>query len=84
MLRISLLAGFMALGCASSTELEDRARTHAYRSEQAAARGDYNLAAREKEKADDLHRDAVKKAYKQGETAGVQVPANVPAPAKGY
>ena len=79
----ALLAAVLG-GCASTSEIEDQARTHALRSQQAAARGDYELAAREKDEADNLHKKAVKHAYKHGETENVTVPASVPAPPAGY
>jgi len=85
LLRVTVMAGLFAVAsCATSSQIEDQARMHADRSEHAAARGDYELAAREKQKADSQHAKAVKRAYKQGQTAGVEVPANVPPPAGGY
>ena len=72
-----LVLGFV--GCASSTELENRSRIHTLRADAAASARDYQVAAREQEKARDLHAKAVEKAYKEGTTVGVAVPADVPA-----
>ncbi len=85
-LRMTLVGALacLAFGCATSTELEDKARMHGLRADQAAARGDYTLAATEKDEADRLHAKAVKRAYKHGETANVEVPANLPPPPTGY
>ena len=87
MLRMTLFGGILAAmlgGCATTSELEDAARAHALRADQLAAGGDYESAAREKSEADRLHAKAVKKAYKRGETAAVQVPGSVPPSPKGY
>jgi hypothetical protein len=72
-----LVAGFF--GCASSTELENQARVHTLRADAAASTRDYDTAAREKREAEDLHAKAVSKAYKEGRTVDVTVPADVPA-----
>lgn len=72
-----LVAG--AIGCASSTELEDKSRVHSLRADAAASARDYQVAAREQEKARELHAKAVNKAYKEGRTIDVTVPADVPA-----
>jgi hypothetical protein len=68
-----------AIGCASSTELEDKSRVHTLRADAAASARDYQLAAREQDKARELHAKAVEKAYKEGRTIDVTVPADVPA-----
>ena len=72
-----LAIGFF--GCASSTELENKARVHTLRADAAASVRDYNTAAHEKQEAEELHSKAVKKAYKEGRTSDVTVPADVPA-----
>lgn len=68
-----------AIGCASSTELENKSRVHSLRADAAASGRDYQAAAREQEKARELHAKAVDKAYKEGRTIDVTVPADVPA-----
>ena len=68
-----------AIGCASSTELEDKSRVHTLRADAAASARDYQLAAREQDKARELHAKAVNKAYKEGRTIDVAVPSDVPA-----
>ena len=68
-----------AIGCASSTELENKSRIHTLRADAAASARDYEVAAREQEKARDLHAKAVEKAYKEGRTLDVAVPSDVPA-----
>jgi hypothetical protein len=80
---MAILAALLG-GCATSTELEDMARTHALRADQAAAGGNYDLAAHEKAEANRLHAKAIKRAYQHGETASVQVPGAVPTSPKGY
>jgi len=72
-----LVAGFF--GCASSTELENKARVHTLRADAAASVRDYDTAAAEKHKAQELHAKAVQKAYKEGNTSVVEVPGDVPA-----
>lgn len=67
-------------GCASSTELENKARVHSLRADAAAQARDYDTAAREKHEAEEMHAKAVKKAYKEGRTNEVVVPGEVPAP----
>ncbi len=78
MMGLGLLA-LAAIGCASSTELEDKSRIHTLRADAAASSRDYQLAAREQEKARELHAKAVNKAYKEGRTLEVPVPSDVPA-----
>jgi len=73
-----LIVGFV--GCASSTELENKARVHTMRADAAASVRDYDTAAQEKQKAEELHAKAVKRAYKEGATNDVVVPSDVPAP----
>ncbi|HEX8950586.1 MAG TPA: hypothetical protein VF945_02020 [Polyangia bacterium] len=68
-----------AIGCASSTELENQARIHTLRADAAASTRDYSVAAEEKHEAQRLHAKAVEKAYKEGRTLDVAVPADVPA-----
>jgi len=72
-----LVLGFF--GCASSTELENKSRVHTMRADAAAQSRDYDTAAQEKHKAEELHAKAVKKAYKEGATNDVEVPSDVPA-----
>ena len=72
-----LCLGFF--GCASSTELENKSRVHTMRADAAAGVRDYDTAAQEKHKAEELHAKAVKKAYGEGRTDDVTVPADVPA-----
>ena len=72
-----LVAG--AVGCASSTELENKSRIHSLRADAAASARDYEVAAKEQDKARDLHAKAVEKAYKEGRATEVEVPADVPA-----
>lgn len=72
-----LVVGFF--GCASSTELEDKARVHTLRADAAASARDYETAAKEKHEAEELHAKAVRKAYKEGNTNDVAVPGDVPA-----
>ncbi len=74
---VVLVAGFV--GCASSTELENQARVHTLRADAAAQVRDYDTASREKHEAEELHAKAVSKAYKEGRTVDVSVPADVPA-----
>ncbi len=71
-----------AFGCASSTELEDKARAHSLRADAAAQARDYQTAAREQEKARELHGKAVERSYKEGRTTEVVVPSDIPAPEK--
>lgn len=71
---VSLLG---AAGCATSAELEQKARIHDMRADAAASVRDYDRAANEKEKAAHLHEKAVKKAYKEGLSSEVALP---PAP----
>ena len=66
-------------GCASSTDLENRSRVHTMRADAAAQVRDYNTAASEKQRAEELHAKAVKRAYKEGVTNDVTVPSDVPA-----
>jgi hypothetical protein len=75
---VELLA-VVAVGCASSTELENQARVHSLRADAAARARDYDHAAKEEEEAQELHQKAVKRAYKEGR-ADVIVPADVPGP----
>jgi hypothetical protein len=72
-----VVAGFF--GCASSTELENKARVHTLHADAAAQARDYDTAAREKHEAEELHAKAVKRAYKEGVTNDVTVPSDVPA-----
>lgn len=69
-----------AAGCASSTQLENKSRIHQVRADAAAEARDYEVAAREEEKARELHEKAVKKAYKEGKAGQVLVPSDVPYP----
>jgi hypothetical protein len=83
MKRAFVIAGVFAataLGCASSTELENESRTHTLRADAAAQVRDYDRAAKEKHEAQELHEKAVKKAYKEGRASDVVVPGDVPAP----
>jgi outer membrane murein-binding lipoprotein Lpp len=73
-----VVAGFF--GCASSTDLENKSRVHTMRADAAASVRDYNTAASEKQRAEELHAKAVKRAYKEGVTNEVTVPSDVPAP----
>lgn len=75
---LSLFAGF---GCATSGQLEQKARIHDMRADAAASVRDYDRAADEKAEANRLHAKAVKKAYKEGlssEVALPQAPSQVP------
>lgn len=72
------------IGCASSAELEEKARVHSYRADAAARNRDYDTAAKEKREADELHAKAVNKAYKEGRATDVTVPSAVPPPAPVY
>ena len=67
-----------AVGCASSTKLENQARIHTLRADAAAQTRNYDLAAREKAEAERLHEKAVARAYKEGRSSEVVVPADVP------
>lgn len=69
-----------AVGCASSTKLENQSRIHEARAHDAARAQNYEVAAREQEKARELHDKAVKRAYKEGNAGEVTVPAEVPYP----
>lgn len=69
-----------AAGCASSTQLEDKARVHQLRADAAAQSQDYEKAAEEQEKAQRLHEKAVERAYKEGKAGEVVVPSDVPYP----
>jgi sRNA-binding protein len=83
MKRAIAIAGFFAfaaIGCASSTELENQSRVHSLRADAAAQVRDYNRAAKEKEEAQNLHEKAVHRAEKEGRAPEVVVPADVPAP----
>jgi hypothetical protein len=66
------------VGCATSSQLEDQSRVHGLRADAAARQHNYELAAAEKHKAADLHEQAVKKAYKEGNAGNVTVPSEVP------
>ena len=72
-----LVLGFV--GCASSTELENKSRVHTMRADAAASVRDYDTASREKHEAEELHAKAVSKAAREGRTDDVTVPADVPA-----
>lgn len=63
-----LLSSLVFVGACASTsaEAQGRAAAHQYKSDQAAARGFYGVAAQEQRKAADEHRDAVDKAIKEG------------------
>jgi hypothetical protein len=72
-----LIAGLGLLafaGCASSMQLEREAREHQLRAEASASARDYNRAAAEKREAERLHAKAVKKSYKEGNAASVEIP----------
>ncbi|HZS35427.1 MAG TPA: hypothetical protein VFF06_01295 [Polyangia bacterium] len=77
------LLGLGAVGCANSTKLERESRLHYMRADAAGSVRDYNRAAAEKSEAERLHGKAVKKAYKEGNSPSVVIPAapeEVPAP----
>lgn len=57
----------MLLGCATSREDQREALTHQQKSDEAAKRGAYGVAAQEQLNAEDKHHDAVVKALKEGE-----------------
>lgn len=76
---VSLLA-VGTIGCADSVKLENQSREHTLRADAASRARDYELASREQSEAEKLHAKAVKKAYKEGRTDEVVVPADVPAP----
>jgi hypothetical protein len=73
------LLAMLSVGCASSTELENKARVHSLRADAAASARDYSVADKEQREAARLHEKAVKKAYNEGRR-DVVVPADVPAP----
>lgn len=77
-LGLILAAGLV--GCASSTELEEKSRVHSLRADAAAQSRDYQRAAHEQHEAAELHEKAVHKAYKEGRASEVVVPSAVPAP----
>ncbi len=78
----ALLVG--AAGCASSTKLERASREHEARAESLATARDYDDAAVEQREASKLHAKAVKKAYKEGNAASVEIPSPPPQPPPGY
>ena len=83
MKRAIAIAGFFAfaaIGCATSTQLENESRTHSLRADAAASTRDYNRAAKEKEEAQELHGKAVEKAAKEGRASDLVVPSDIPAP----
>jgi hypothetical protein len=83
MKRAIAIAGFFAfaaIGCATSTQLENESRMHSLRADAAASTRDYNLAAREKAEAQELHEQAVEKAAKEGHATEMVVPSDIPAP----
>lgn len=63
-----LISSFAFVGACASTSAESQGRAvaHQYKSDQAAARGFYGVAANEQRKAADEHSDAVDKAIKEG------------------
>jgi hypothetical protein len=68
-------------GCASATQLEQQAKLHDMRADNAAQMRDYDKAAAEKAEAAHLHAKAVKRSYKEGTTEQVVIPtapASVP------
>ena len=70
---MSFLA-FGLAGCATSAQLEQKARIHDMRADAAASVRDYDRASLEKDEAARLHAKAVKKAYKEGVTNTVPLP----------
>lgn len=59
--------GLLATGCATTSEESQRKATaHQYKSDQAAERGFYGVAADEQRKAADEHHEAVTKAIDEG------------------
>ena len=67
--------GLTLAGCATSTQIEREARLHDMRADAAANIRDYDRASQEKAEAERLHAKAVKRAYKEGNAAGVVIPA---------
>jgi hypothetical protein len=61
-------------GCASAAKLENQAKLHDMRADNAAQMRDYSKASAEKAEAERLHAKAVKRAYKEGTTDQVIIP----------
>jgi hypothetical protein len=57
----------LGMGCASSSDEQRQALTHQQRSDAAANRGAYGVAAKEQREAADSHHDAVVKAINEGQ-----------------
>ncbi len=70
--------------CATAQETERKAQLHDQRADQYAAARDYDRAAAEKERANELHRKAINKAQKEGTSlAPAPVETSAPAPVPG-
>jgi hypothetical protein len=63
---LSLAVTALLMTCASSGEEQRRAQVHQYKSDQAADRGEFGVAADEQNKAEDSHHAAVKKSIAEG------------------
>jgi uncharacterized membrane protein YeaQ/YmgE (transglycosylase-associated protein family) len=59
-------AGLAGLGCATSDQDQQKALVHQQKSDEAARRGAFGVAADEQRKAADSHHDAVKRAIDEG------------------
>ncbi len=82
-----LLIGAAALGfagCANSMALERASRDHEARASSLAQARDYDDAAMEHREAQRLHAKAVKKAYKEGNSASVAIPEPPSQPPPAY
>jgi hypothetical protein len=71
-------------GCANSTALERASREHETRAQSLAQARDYDDAAVEHHEAQRLHAKAVKKAYKEGNSASVAIPEPPTQPPPAY
>jgi hypothetical protein len=61
------LLTFGAIGCADSVKLENEARVHTLRADEAARARNYDVASREQSEAERLHAKAVNKAYREAQ-----------------
>jgi hypothetical protein len=61
-----LMVGVSALGCATSSQEQQRALAHQENSDTAAANGQYGIAGAEQRKAEDSHHKATTKAIDEG------------------
>jgi hypothetical protein len=73
-----VIAGLV--GCASSSELEEKSRVHSLKADAAAQQRNYAKAAKEQQEAQELHAKAVERAYKEGTANQLVVPSDLPAP----